>query len=62
MSQPTYSNNKEDVLKNLKKILGVCSGTAKAKRWNGLFLLICLENQNAGKNQILLGYRGLKII
>jgi hypothetical protein len=21
--------------------------------------LICLENQNAGKNQILLGYRGL---
>jgi hypothetical protein len=58
MSQPTYSNNKEDVLKNLKKNIRVCSGTAKAKRWNGLFLLICLENQN-GKNQILLGYRGL---
>jgi hypothetical protein len=48
MSQPTYSNNKEDVLKNLKKILGVCSGS-KGEEMERVVSLICLENQNAKK-------------
>jgi hypothetical protein len=48
MSQPTYSNNKEDVEK-FKKILGVCSGTAKAKRWNGCFFDMPRESKRRKK-------------
>jgi hypothetical protein len=59
MSQPTYSNNKEDVLKKFKKNIRGLFGYSKGEEMERLFLLICLENQNAGKNQILLGYRGL---
>jgi hypothetical protein len=44
MSQPTYSNNKEDVLKNLKKILGVCSQKEEMER-----VVSLMENQNAKK-------------
>jgi hypothetical protein len=48
MSQPTYSNNKEDVLKKFKKNI---RGLFTAEEMERLFLLICLENQNAGKTR-----------